>query len=257
MRFPKEHGLIMIWTSTVLLGLFQGLSHLRDPLGLLIGINFGLSIFLSYSTMNALVQLKFEDVDIPTVLYLGVSSILAFLWTINLSSLVLFSILSIAVAIWAVHSHFIGGRTSYTRSVLGTVAVSIQYPIIMNLSTDLNLTTMLGMWWLYFGVSLVLILAVGNYREKIHRYTTLVVWVSFLIITSLLYIIGILHPITLVFLIDPTLRSLYHGIVNPTLQKNRINIRKVGWNLSLSTFLFLILSIILGLREKIVLVDLF
>lgn len=248
---PREHGLIMIWSSTVLLGVVQGIFHLQSVVGLLIGVIFGISIILSYTAINLLFNSRFRKVSHAPLVMMAGTSALAFLWRVDLYSLLFFGILGVLVLIWGAHSFLVGGRTSYTRTVIGTMAVSLQFPIIYNLAAGIDSQSEFlwtaSMWWMYFGVTLVLILAVGNYREKIPRYTTVAVWTGFLLVTIPFFTAGVLHPVTAIFLVDPTLRSIYHAVFNPTLRKNRINIRKVGWNLTMSTFLFLFLSVVLTL----------
>ena len=245
--FPSEHGLIGIWSGTLIFGLIIGLVDNISLQGVLFSILFSFAIILSYEAISKLVSSRFRIITPFPLICLLIVSLAVLIWNFTYYSIIFFSLLTVIVSIWGYFA-LQNKKQNYIEIVFGSLAMTLQFPIIYN-SINQILTLeqflyILAVWWIYSGVVVILIINVGCYREKIRHEMPLLVWSVYFISFIPMFFMGYLEPIALLLMIEPTIRGVRQSIKKYTLRDKRVSIKKIGWEMIYSLYLFIILVLL-------------
>ncbi len=250
--FPKEHGLIAIWSATLIFGLIMGIadsSGIRIIFGIIVSLIFSFTIILSYETMTSTVKSKFTKINIAPLLTLGLVSLFVLLWNLNTYSIRFFLLLFVIVILWVITAIFTNNL--YAQLILGSLAISLQYPIIYNIFNEISdiqhYVHTIVTWWIYSSVVIILIVHVGCYRGKIKHNIPLYIWIGYSLSFLPLFITGILRPIALILLIEPSIRVIKQAIKRQTMKDLKRGIRKIGWEMVIGLYTFIIIVFIMAL----------
>ncbi|MCY3412665.1 MAG: hypothetical protein INQ03_13590 [Candidatus Heimdallarchaeota archaeon] len=250
--FPREHGLISIWAATLIFGLILGQMDQLSLLGFILSTLFSVIIILNYENIKLIIISRLRDIRYIPLISLITITVIVFVYRISLYTIIFFGILVSAVGIWAIITYR-SKKASYWEYILGTFAVSLQFPIIYGTIYEIsNLTRFIyifSLWWIYSGILSVLIIHVGCYRGKLPHHAPLLTWSLYLVTFIPMYIRAYIEPITLLFLIEPSIRAVRQFIIKKTMRELKKNIRKIGWEMVYGNFTFIVLVLILSFLE--------
>ncbi|MFX0184434.1 MAG: hypothetical protein ACFE95_15235 [Candidatus Hodarchaeota archaeon] len=248
-KLPREHGLTAIGIVAVLLGICFSLTGEVEIIGLFMTLFFSvIVIFGSDSTMIA-IKKKISSRNLFPIVMIIIAVVLIIAWKPIWHVIFVLFILVILTGVWGV-SAFKSKRLSPSELVFGAVALSTLTSFIFVVaSTEINqayFKKVLGLNWVFIGVSILLILYVESLREKVNPYFPLGTWIVFLTSFLLLILLQVLPIISLIALIEPTFLGIYQGWKKELLKESKKPIKTVGIQLlvRLSLFTFLILLII-------------
>lgn len=252
LSFPNEHGLVAIWASTLLFGITMGIVDGARTASIFYwdifhAILFSSAIILNYENIKNFVNSKFKEYRIFPLFILFSFSIGLLLYHLTIYSLIFYILLAVAVGFWGVIAYH-HKKQSYVEIVLGSLALSLQFPIIyhtiyhvINLNHFLYL---LAIWWIYVGVILVIILNVGCYRGKIAHHYPIIIWLLFLLSFLPIFLLNYIEKIALILLIEPTVRAFRQYNGKYTMRDMRKSIKKIGWEMVIAIFTFTILIVL-------------
>ncbi len=255
--FPSEHGLIAIWSSTLIFGIIIGVldginSASINYWGIIHSFIFSFVIILNYENIKGFVSSKFKEYSIIPMISLFVISIGILVYYFTTYLFIFFAILAGLVALWAIAA-LKTGKQSYIEMTLGTLAISLQFPIIYGIITPIvnrsHYLYVMAIWWIYTGVILVIVINVGCYRGKIAHHIPLLVWIFYLLTFIPMFVLGYLEPIALLLMIEPSIRGVKQAISKQTMRDMRINIKKLGWNMVIALYTFIILVLVLAITN--------
>lgn len=250
--FPTEHGLTGIWSGTLIFGLILGSVDNTSLLGVFLSLLFSFGIILSYEAIRTLISSKFKSIIWMPLLSLFLLSFGLLVWNFSIYSLIFFGLLAAVVVFWAYFA-LQEKRQSYVEIIFGSLAMTLQFPIIYNTINQIidleHFLYILAVWWIYSGVVLILIINVGCYRGKMGHAMPLYVWVVYFITFIPMFLLGYLEPIALILMIEPTFRGIRQLIKKETMRDKRKNIKKIGWEMIYSLYLFILLVLTFALLK--------
>ncbi len=246
-KLPREHGLTAIWAASVLLGIGLSLGGEVKIEGLLLSLTFSLLVIFGSDSIMETMKRKFSNIIWLPSLTIILSGLLIFLWKPVLEILFIFSILGLLTGGWliyAIHSRHL----SLYELIFGSVALAMLAPFIYIVSTvNVPIETFFkafSLCWINIGVTILLIVYVESLRGKVPTYSSLLIWCLFLTSFIPLILLQLLHPISLIAIIEPTFLSIFQTWKKELLKISKKPIKKVGIQLLLRLFVFVSLILI-------------
>lgn len=243
-QFPQEHGLTAIWSASLILSFGFILGSNFDSWGSMVSVIFAIILLLSSENISRVIKSKRINVPIlPSVLVFVASVLLVMLFLTTPFELFLFGLVLITFLAWALVSGVYGAQSTISLS-LGAFSLSAIFPLLV--ATGLTIETMrdmlrlLAIWWLFSGLTVVLVLHVQAIRRKTSRRVPLLIWGFFLISFIPLILTGLSSPWILLATIEPTFHGLRKALSRNGLpaKLTRKDYKIMGRNLTIRLLLF-------------------
>ncbi|MFX0115655.1 MAG: hypothetical protein ACFFB3_13985 [Candidatus Hodarchaeota archaeon] len=247
---PREHGLSMIWLSALFLG--TGISFLKDIRieGLILALSFSIITYLSHDAIRRTVKSRFSEIHwIPWISILALS-ITIWIWRPIWQIFSLFILLISLFGIWVIFAQ----RMQYTHTgtlVIGALNLTLLVPLIFLSSIksvdEANSLEMIAIWWLFAGITVLLILHVQRMRNKIRFNVPLIIWALFLFSFVPLFLSQAMNVFFGISLIEPTLNEVFQFIRQDKIKNSKPRLKRVGLVVTARIFFFVFLILLVSL----------
>ncbi len=243
-QFPQEHGLTAIWSASIILSLGFVIGSNIDSWGTLVSIVFAIILLLSSESISRIIKSRSLNVPIlPLFLVSAVSLLLAALYLTTPFELFLFGLVIVIFLTWALFSAIFGPQSTISLS-FGAFSLSAIFPLLVAtgsiIGTMEDTLSLLAIWWLFSGLTVVLVLHVQAIRRKTSREYPILIWSFFLISFIPLILSGLASAWVLLATIEPTLHGLRKALSRDGLptKLTRRDYKIMGRNLTIRLLLF-------------------
>lgn len=246
--FPREHGVVIIWSATMLFGTAFALVEQTRIINLLVAIAYGVFFILNYENVREQIDLRFTIINLTPVLSLG--TLIAMLVILSNNCYICYALLLHAsIGITWIIFYIINKKRVYIELYLGSMLLTTLFYLIATSSvgniSELGISTIIAFWAIFTGYTFVLISFVAAFRQKTSPYAGLFAWVGLLSVVILALVLHLVQLWYGVLLIEPLGQSIYYAITKQNAKFAGVNIRNFGFKLLYSLSSFTILFVLL------------
>lgn len=242
-KFPSEHGLISFWTATIFISLLGVFLNEFSSFGLIYSLGFSVLIIFSYREVKRMIKSSFQIIAWLQITLIGLYTLGGLIIFYSHYLLFLLGIFGVLVSSWAIFANRTQ-RHDYNELGIGALIVTFLFPLIYELTVGIanrdELSTILAIWWLFGGIANATTIRVGSMRNKIPHKVPLYRTIFFSITMVPLILLGLLHPIFMLAIIEPSIQNFIQW-QNQTIMERGRSIRKVGLGLVLSLIVAVIM----------------
>ncbi len=243
-QFPQEHGLTAIWSASTILSLGFILASKADSWGTLLSILFAIIILLSSESISRVIRSRNIHASIiPGILVSGMSLLSVALYLTTPFEHFLFGLVIFTFLSWALLSAIFGAQSTVSLS-LGAFSLSAIFPLLVAMGSTVGTMEetlhLLAIWWLFSGLTVVLVLHVQVVRRKTSKNIPIIIWAFFLIAFIPVILTGLASVWVLLSTIEPTLHGIRKAFsrTRTTQKLTRKEYKIMGRNLTLRLLLF-------------------
>lgn len=235
---PFEHGFTVIWLFSVFLAVGLLLKVGVNWLGLLITLPFAFFTVFSNNAIATTLKSRLKTIVWQPFIILGFSILTVVVWRPRLELFLVLALLGLFFIVWSLVTAKNKGRSTLELG-LGSVMLGLTTPLIfqgglVSTKLDFDLTIwILGVWWVFSGVNVQLILHVQKIRKIITTQAIALSWIAFVLTTIPLFLLQILHPLVALALVEPTIYVLNQLRVRNEIPENRPSFKIVGRTLTI------------------------
>lgn len=240
-EIPREHGLTMIWLSAIILGTSLSLLEGFKIEGLALALIFSIIVFLSQGSIRKSVKTRFSEISWTPGLLVLIFSMFLWLWRPTWQMIGLFLLLGSLFGIWVILAH----RKHYQHTgtlIIGALDLSLLFPLILVSSTgridETRFFEILAIWWLFAGMTVLLIMHVQRVRNKVALGAPFVLWTTFLLSFALLFLNSLLEPLLALALVEPTLNEIVQLLKSRKPVGAKPSLKRIGLVITIRLFLF-------------------
>ncbi|MFQ5977783.1 MAG: hypothetical protein ACE5OZ_06635 [Candidatus Heimdallarchaeota archaeon] len=249
-EFPREHGLTMIWLSAIILGTTLSLLEDFKIEGLILALLFSIIVLLSHGSIRKSVKTRFSENSWTPGLFVLIFSISLWLWRPTWQMISVFLLLGSLFGIWVV----LAQRKHYQHTgtlIIGSLDLSLLFPLILVSSIaridETRFFEILAIWWLFAGMTVLLIMHVQRVRNKVALGTPFVTWLIFLLSFALLFLNSLLEPLLVLALVEPTLNEIIQLLKSRKPVSARPRLKRIGLVITIRLFLFITIILLSSL----------
>ena len=246
-RLPREHGLTIIWTGAISLGLGISIMNEYDISGLFFSLLFATGILFSADSLMKLAKNPRRNIQWLPMVTIVVTAGIMLLWVLRVELVFMLILTGVVSMGWT----FFSFQTKHVNPIeltLGSVAIGLISLIIIfssvkNISPNL-VQEALVVVWAFIGVSIAHIQYVETLRDKLTIKLFFLSWIFFLGTLVFPIILSIVTILIYLPLIEPTIFVFLQTYQKESLKVSRRKIKIIGFQLMFRLWIAVILMLV-------------
>ncbi|MHA2387298.1 MAG: hypothetical protein ACXACW_01100 [Candidatus Hodarchaeales archaeon] len=246
-RLPREHGLTIIWTGSISLGLGISILNYSNLLGVIFSVLFATSILLSADSLMKLAKTPSRGIQWFPILLILLTATMMLICTSRIELLITLSLIG-AISLGWIYFSQKSKQVSPMELMLGSMSIGFLALVIILASveelTPLLLQQAFTLVWTFIGVSVAHTQYVETLRGKLTVKSFIVTWLLFLGSMVIPISLSVITVVILLPLIEPTFFVFLQTYRQELLKNSRRKIKTIGFQLMFRLW-FVVLLILL------------